>query len=86
MMTVYVVAFEPFENRASMGGLDWFYKQSDAEQAFRHLVSENAQTHSVRLLAVSVASRSQDAVTQELDDKIWHSDDLSIINSYQPET
>lgn len=85
-MMVYVVAFEPYDDRAAVGGFDWFYKQSDGEKAFEYEIAQNGKTHLIRLLAIEVAAKSQDAITTELDTKLWaDSLEFATINKHLPD-
>jgi hypothetical protein len=39
--TLHVVTFDPFDDRASMGGFDWFYSEDSAVNRFNEYYSRD---------------------------------------------
>lgn len=62
---VYVVAFNPFDDRASVGGFDWFYSQDSAMNQFHEYCKDN--THAIRVVSFKTNLSDRDKITQEID-------------------
>ena len=63
--TLHVVTFDPFDDRASMGGFDWFYSEDSAVNRFNEYCKED--THVVRLINFQTNLFDKDKITQEID-------------------
>jgi hypothetical protein len=65
-MQLFVVSFAPFQDRASVGGFDWFYKEEMAYEAFDSEVKENGNTHDIRLFPFVSSFSNPEEITHEI--------------------
>lgn len=78
--TVWIVSFSPFEDRASVGGFEWFLRQEEAERQYAQEVVDNGTTHVVRLVQRDVPTQDAqetradwaDRVTDGIDQDVSH--------------
>jgi hypothetical protein len=65
-MELFIVSFAPFQDRASVGGFDWFYKEEAACRAFDCEVNQNGTTHDIRLLPFVSSFSNPEEITHEI--------------------
>ena len=84
-MKLFVISFAPYDDRASVGGFDWYYDQDKALAAFEEEIRANDDTHIVRLIEFNSISSDKNSITQEIDDNLRQIEGRAIpIRQYIP--
>lgn len=63
--SIYVVQFNPFDDRAGFGGFDWFYSLDLAMNRFNEYCKDN--THEIRVVSFETNLSDRDKIAQEID-------------------
>ena len=65
-MNLFVVSFAPFQDRASVGGFDWYYNRDTADKAFANEVQQNGNTHDIRMIPFASSLSDPEEITHEI--------------------
>lgn len=89
MSNVWVVAFEPIDNRTSVAGFDWYYGESIASSAFNREVFDLGRTHEIRLIRFplfnQVDSYKEDEITAIINDAVVSGSKMDVLVKHIPD-
>lgn len=85
-LELWVVAFEPFQERCGIGGFQWFWEQEDAREFYDEFVRDNPYDSRVMLLRRDTEAVKGD-ITYGMDGvEFWETREEYVIASHTPVT
>jgi secreted Zn-dependent insulinase-like peptidase len=83
MNQVFVVAFNPYQDRASIGGFNYYFSREQADLNF-NLQCYNNSTHLVKLLECQTNYQDRALIASDIDRRLDDGENFPVIKEYCP--